>query len=88
MPDISPPFPLFPALQPAPFRVYVTPSPDPPAASTLQGAEHPGVACGGCQAPVRGFRYKCLVCTNFDLCGRCEAREGRASRAFEQRHLY
>ena len=35
---------------------------------------HHGVTCDGCnQNPIKGRRFKCLVCYNFDLCEQCEA---------------
>ena len=34
--------------------------------------EHAGVKCGSCQKPLKGVRYMCLECDNFDLCGECE----------------
>jgi len=34
---------------------------------------HHGVTCDGCdKAPIVGFRYKCVVCDDYDLCGVCE----------------
>lgn len=35
---------------------------------------HDNVECDGCGVgPIVGFRYKCVQCSNFDLCQRCEA---------------
>jgi len=40
------------------------------------GTVHPGVTCDSCEKPVKGFRYKCMVCEDYDLCAKCEA-EGK-----------
>jgi len=34
---------------------------------------HHSVTCDGCGlSPITGFRYKCIICHNFDFCERCE----------------
>ena len=37
-----------------------------------QGKIHLGVACNRCRVSIRGFRYKCFQCPDFNLCGKCE----------------
>ena len=38
------------------------------------GQVHHGVTCDSCEkAPIHGYRYKCVVCDDYDLCGACEA---------------
>ena len=40
--------------------------------STASQQVHRGVACDGCdQAPLRGRRFKCKVCSDYDLCETC-----------------
>lgn len=38
------------------------------------GGIHANVSCMCCHGPVAGFRYKCVVCPDFDICGRCESK--------------
>ncbi len=45
-----------------------------PAEGQGQGQVHDNVVCDGCEGKVVGFRYKCVVCPDYDLCGGCEAK--------------
>ena len=39
-------------------------------ADSFKGEEHAGVHCASCHRNVVGFRYKCLVCSDYDICAR------------------
>lgn len=43
---------------------------EPPA--TAAGPVHPHVMCDVCNGPVKGMRFKCTVCPDYDLCSACE----------------
>lgn len=39
--------------------------------------EHVNIECDGCgENPIKGARFKCSVCKNFDYCSTCEDRLG------------
>lgn len=39
-----------------------------------EGYVHRGVTCNGCNIiPIRGIRYRCANCVDYDLCEQCEA---------------
>ena len=37
-----------------------------------EGIQLPGVVCDGCEGPVCGNRFKCVICPDYDLCEPCE----------------
>ena len=38
---------------------------------------HMGVRCNGCgKNPITGIRFKCSICENYNLCGKCEESSG------------
>jgi len=38
----------------------------------VSGVRHNGVRCDECdEDPIRGIRWKCVVCHDYDLCHRC-----------------
>merc|ERR1712125_131334 len=42
----------------------------------LEHWQHPQVQCDGCQTnPIKGPRFKCKSCDNYDLCGECFAKK-------------
>merc|ERR550519_582856 len=40
----------------------------------MEGKKHQKVCCDACGLePLVGFRYKCVTCDDYDLCGNCES---------------
>ncbi|CAG0888362.1 unnamed protein product [Darwinula stevensoni] len=55
--------------------VPLTPDLDGMTGESFASEEHPGVSCNSCHQGVRGRRFKCLVCPDFNLCSNCEQSE-------------
>jgi len=51
-------------------------------------AIHVGVACSGCHKPaIKGIRYQCCECEDFNLCSKCEEAQVARSGHSAQHHL-
>jgi len=42
-------------------------------------AVHTGVTCDVCKQSIYGIRYKCVTCTDYDMCEKCEATKTHAA---------
>jgi len=54
------------------FRLYIKEQAG--AAKSNEGQVHPGVMCDICEETIKGIRYKCTTCLDYDLCGKCEGK--------------
>eukprot|EP01097_Dermamoeba_algensis_P001128 TRINITY_DN1423_c0_g1_i1.p1 TRINITY_DN1423_c0_g1~~TRINITY_DN1423_c0_g1_i1.p1 ORF type:complete len:277 (-),score=34.11 TRINITY_DN1423_c0_g1_i1:112-942(-) len=66
-------------------RTRLEPCPQ-PTETEVFGALHPNIFCDGCGNHVRGIRYNCTICPDFDLCSSCEARQAQEPINHDQLH--
>ncbi|XP_054710626.1 sequestosome-1-like [Uloborus diversus] len=59
------------------IKIYVSLSDEKQSDDTDKGpvgaSVHPGVVCDECNLQIKGHRYKCLQCKDYDLCSTCNA---------------
>lgn len=48
---------------------------------------HSFVLCDGCDRPISGFRFKCIQCTDFDLCEDCDSKPFETSTHFKTHQM-
>jgi len=65
-----------------PFRLFIQLIKSVGPNKSYEGSTHFGITCDGCAEPVAGFRYKCLQCEDYDLCGKCESNGAHPQHTF------
>jgi len=65
-----------------PFRLFIQLIKSAGPNKSYEGSTHFGITCDGCAEPVAGFRYKCLQCEDYDLCGKCESNGAHPQHTF------
>lgn len=53
----------------------------------MKGTLHRSVVCDGCDKTIRGIRYKCFNCADYDLCEVCES-SNLANGTHDAEHLF
>ena len=52
------------------------------------GEFHVGIVCDGCEMnPIKGKRFKCLVCPDYDLCEKCKMKGERHGTALHHHEM-